>query len=190
MPGIPCMLGSGFPSITNSDALNQTTRGLLLKTPCPRVSWQCLTLHWRNERLIRWITQPCSCVHMEIIHLNEISFVNSSKDELQKQLLLKFCKGGSRWQLQSSRLAMQPTGLSCTQLLLQPQQPAVGSTGSTWGLGTLRNGQALAALKAERSKVTSQVTVLHHCLSALHRAISQSCSKQQIILFRQKFFVV
>lgn len=173
MPGIPCMLGSGFPSITNSDALNQTTRGLLLKTPCPQVSWQCLTLHWRNERLIRWITQPCSCVHMEIIHLNEISFVNSSKDELQKQLLLKFCKGGSRWQLQSSRLAMQPTGLSCTQLLLQPQQPAVGSTGSTWGLGTLRNGQALAALKAERSKVTSQVTVLHHCLSVLHRALSE-----------------
>lgn len=52
---------------------------------------------------------------MEIIHLSKISFVNSSKDkptqgELQKQLLLKFCKGGSRWQLQSSRLLMQSIG--------------------------------------------------------------------------------
>lgn len=189
------MLGSGFPSITNSDALNQTARGLLFKIPCPQVSWQCLTLHRRDKRLIRWITQPHSCVHMEIIHLSKISFVNSSKDkptqgELQKQLLLKFCKGGSRWQLQSSRLLMQSIGRSCTQLLLQPQQAVVVSTSSTWGFVTLHNSQALAALKAASSKVTSQVTEFYHCVSVLHRAISQSCSKQRIILFRQKFFVV
>lgn len=47
------------------------------------------------------------------------------------------------------------------------------STSSTWGFVTLHNSQALAALKAARSKVTSQVTEFYHCVSVLHRAISE-----------------
>lgn len=74
--------------------------------------------------------------------------------------------------------AIQQTANAAHWVKLRAAPPAApaascGEHSSTWGFGTTQNGQVLAALKAERSKVTSQVTVLYHCLSAAQSHLSE-----------------